>query len=183
MMMKKIAIHSKIVQWQTVGGYNDFYDWVFDKVTEMDKLKLNFTYDDNEYAVWAWKGDYINLGVGAEVGFYQWVSEINLPNGWGLDQWYPTSLRKMTLSLYKEEGYGEYTSYYHWYPDTEQWWITGFDPKHKEKIDVDELIQISSIDFSDEPEMLEALLNEYESEYSRDNLIFDEVNDLLWIVW
>ncbi len=100
-----------------------------------------------------------------------------------MEQWYPTSIREMTLSLYKEEGDGEYTSYYHWYPDTEQWWITGFDPKHKEKIDSDELIQISSVDFSDEPKMLEMLKNKYQNMEQGKSLIFDGENECLWIIW
>ncbi len=55
---------------QQVGGYNDFYDIVFGYATSMDKAKFQFTSGDREYMFWEWKGDYLNLGAGAELGIY-----------------------------------------------------------------------------------------------------------------
>lgn len=31
---------------------------------------FDFSYNGENYAVWAWKGDYLNLGAGAELGIY-----------------------------------------------------------------------------------------------------------------
>lgn len=56
---------------QLLGGYSDFYDWVLDVVTDalFDKFEFEGP-DGNSYALWVWKGDYLNLGAGAEIGFY-----------------------------------------------------------------------------------------------------------------
>lgn len=54
------------------SGYNDFYDTVFHYATSMNKAKFQFSDDDgNDYNLWAWKGDYLNLGAGAEMGIYK----------------------------------------------------------------------------------------------------------------
>ena len=44
------------------AGYNNFYDSVFHYATDMNKAKFKFSDDDgNDYILWAWKGDYLNL--------------------------------------------------------------------------------------------------------------------------
>ena len=63
---------------QKLGGYNDFYDFVFDSATNISKpLKYKFSDKTDykfkmkrEYVIWAWKADYLNLGAGCEMGFY-----------------------------------------------------------------------------------------------------------------
>jgi len=37
----------------------------------MNREKFPFTYGDERLMLWAWKGDYINLGAGAELGIYR----------------------------------------------------------------------------------------------------------------
>jgi len=46
------------------------YDVVFDYATDMKSAKFDFTANDREFILWAWKGDYLNLGAGAELGIY-----------------------------------------------------------------------------------------------------------------
>ena len=41
---------------------------MFDHATSIDKAKFDFTMNGTEYIIWAWKGDYLNLGAGAEIG-------------------------------------------------------------------------------------------------------------------
>ena len=36
----------------------------------MSAVSFPFTHNGMEYIIWAWKGDYINLGAGAELGIY-----------------------------------------------------------------------------------------------------------------
>lgn len=37
----------------------------------MEKAKFEFSSGERDYIFWAWKGDYLNLGAGAELGIYQ----------------------------------------------------------------------------------------------------------------
>ena len=75
---KTSIFHARDICIQKLGGYNNFYDFVFDSATNISKpLKYKFTdrkdYKFNmkrKYVIWAWKGDYLNLGAGCEVGFY-----------------------------------------------------------------------------------------------------------------
>ena len=74
----KSIFHARDICIQKLGGYNNFYDFVFDSATNISKpLKYKFTdrkdYKFNmkrKYVIWPWKGDYLNLGAGCEVGFY-----------------------------------------------------------------------------------------------------------------
>ena len=63
---------------QQYAGYNDFYDFMFNLGTQMEKQKFPFRYDGQDYILWAWKGDYLNLGAGAEMGIYYGGEPIGL---------------------------------------------------------------------------------------------------------
>ena len=90
----------------------------------------------------------------------------------------------MTLSLYQKYGKSAYSSYYHWLPDMEQWWITGFVPNiYDYGVTAEELLQIASVDFSKQPELLGDLKSKYEHEWQADYLIFDEKDNTLWLIW
>jgi len=52
-------------------GYNDLYDYGFDLATDMRVMKFPFECGGDDYVLWAWKGDYLNLGAGAEMGIYK----------------------------------------------------------------------------------------------------------------
>ena len=200
---KKIALHSDTTQWQSIGGYNDFYDEVFNIATSMKRIKLTYKYNDQDYVVWVWKGNYMNLGAGAEVGFY---TQNNSLKNKGIEQWDVDGTLPMTLSLYKQTKSGIiYDTYFNWYPDEDQWWITGFVPdpfneylfqynfiksiletkleSHADYIKADELLQIASVDFSNEPGMLSAIKASWQNKKESQNLIFDERSNILWIVF
>ncbi len=53
-------------------GYCDLYDEVFNYATTMDREKFEFTSGGKIYIFWTWKGYYLNLGAGAEMGFYEY---------------------------------------------------------------------------------------------------------------
>jgi len=65
-----VAYHSKPNTWQRKFGYNIFYDEIFDIGSEMNVDFIPFSTDDEDYVLWMWKGDYWNLGSGAEIGLY-----------------------------------------------------------------------------------------------------------------
>lgn len=73
-----------------------------------------------------WKGDYLNLNSGAEIGLY------SSPVGSG-DKIHYAKIKAvdMNLSLYKYDTYSIQTIV-NWYPDDPQWWITGFSGARKE---------------------------------------------------
>ena len=181
---KQLALHSDpVYQWQQIGGYNDFYDFVFNIATSMDRTKLNFTLEDGQsHAVWAWKGNYMNVGPGAEIGFY--TKDNNLTD-LGIELWWVTDVFPITLSLYRKTDSG-YSNYCNWQPADEQWRITTSAPPWDSDITKDQLLMVGSVDFSgsEREKTMYSALKESDSarEYSK-RLIFDDEGDTLWIMW
>lgn len=100
---------------QQYAGYNDFYDFMFNLGTQIEKQKFPFRYDGQDYILWAWKGDYLNLGAGAEMGIYyggepHWLVDTNLT---------------LNMALFVEYNHRMIISFT---PKEKYWWITGFNP-------------------------------------------------------
>ncbi|OUM63571.1 hypothetical protein PIROE2DRAFT_9852 [Piromyces sp. E2] len=116
--------HADVNCWQQKFGYNNLYDFAFSMGTSMDKRKVMFHHGNQNYILWAWKGDYVNLGAGAELGIYyggkdedssHWLVDTNL-------------VLPMTLTLtHRTKG----MVIDNWKDTT--WWITGFNPNSKFK--------------------------------------------------
>lgn len=121
--------HSRPEAWQQIGGYNDFYDVVFDYATSMEKAKFEFSSEKRDYIFWAWKGDYLNLGAGAELGIYSnksgLMGQADVTSPFSAHWLVDTSLAMpMTMSLnYNGEEIANYSE--------EQWWITSFNPAYQ----------------------------------------------------
>ena len=64
------ANQSWVFQWQRITGFNDVYDWFFKVGASCEKAKFKFKHGPLWYTLWCWKGNYWNLGVGAEIGLY-----------------------------------------------------------------------------------------------------------------
>ena len=77
-----------------------------------------FTYNGQNYILWAWKGNYLNLGAGAELGFYYGGEDEN--SIWQIDK---SLAMPMTLTLI-HKNYGTIVN--NWKSTT--WWITAFNP-------------------------------------------------------
>lgn len=152
--------------WQQYLGYCDLYDWAFDVGTKMKSNKYSVTLENGEsYCIWMWKGDYLNLGAGAETGIYK-----------GGEPFWTVSVEDalpMTLALYDKEG--NVIMCYN--PSDPQWWITGFEPM-VQKAKADELVVIGSIDFSTNPELWKAYKEKYAG--NQETLCFDEENLILY---
>ena len=144
---------------QFVGliGANDGYDNVFDSAIRasgntMDKKKsVEFEVDfdgdgetDKTYMFWSWKGDYMNLGAGAETGIYEYYSDTH---------WLTATDKAtdMELTLYhngeKLYSYSPYGDENLWNKGA-QWWITGFDAR-TQNVKAEDLEAITIIDFSE----------------------------------
>ena len=104
--------------WQQYAGYNVFYDFAFGLGTSMVSVNFSFSYDGCGYTIWAWKGDYINLGAGAELGIYCGDSGHRTVD---------TSLA-MWMCLYVSYNNELIINRS---PTESQWWITGFNPEYQ----------------------------------------------------
>ncbi|OUM63570.1 hypothetical protein PIROE2DRAFT_9851 [Piromyces sp. E2] len=117
--------HADFNCWQKHFGYNKFFDFMFDLGTSMDYNNEGmFKYDGKNYILWAWKGDYINLGAGAELGIYKGGK--NRKDHWDAA---PDKAMPMTLTLtHKTKG----TIVNKWNNNgAPTWWITAFNPKYR----------------------------------------------------
>lgn len=99
-----------------------------------------------EQVLWAWKGDYINLGAGAELGIYYG----------GGPHWFVDKglAQNMELCLmYKNERI------IYWTPNDPQWWITGFHPAYQ-NVKAGDLRAVFTVFFNDKA-MYDALRSQY----------------------
>lgn len=146
---------------------------------------------DTELIIWGWRGDYLNLGAGAEVGLYFRPSTISAITG--LTDHYFTEIEltvPMTLYLYNHEDNNTFSHILSWEPIEEQWWITGFNPQTIGQACVEKQVMICSIDFSefgmenDENSVYKAIkLQIGEDETKEKFVFFDDKNEQMWIIW
>lgn len=134
--------HANFDCWQQYFGYIDLYDTVFSAATEMDKMKCPFDVNNDgvdDHILWGWKGDYLNLGAGAELGIYsRWKYDDSI---WTVDK---NLAMKMTLRLdYKSKTIID------WQPEQKQWWITGFNSNYQ-NAKRDDLVATFQVTFKDE---------------------------------
>jgi hypothetical protein len=120
------------------SGYNDFYDTVFHYATSMAKEKFEFNSDGEDYILWAWKGDYLNLGAGAEMGIYTRMEVL----GAQTDHWLVDQSLAMPMTLALDYNGKQIISYDPKKVDpqifdplrksTDKWWVTGFNPDYQD---------------------------------------------------
>ncbi len=132
--------HANFDAWQQYFGYTDLYDVVFNAATSMRSAKFEFDINNdsiNDYIIWVWKGDYLNLGAGAELGIYKRWSYSDVI--WIVDK---SLAMTMTMQLdYKQ------TNIINWQPTAKQWWITGFNYNYR-NINRDDLTARFSVTFN-----------------------------------
>jgi RHS repeat-associated protein len=140
--------HARQDCWQQFFGYNAFYDWAFDIGTSMLTKNFKFNYGNKEYIFWAWKGDYLNLGAGAELGIYSRLVIRGKSTGHWLAE---TKLAMpMTLTLkYKGRTIASYK------PKQKQWWITSFSP-YFQNVKASALQVVFTINFSSQKGLFNA---------------------------
>ena len=119
MNMKKDSngiYHAAFNCWQQIFGYNDLYDKVFDVATSMIPRKFPFESGGKDYIFWMWKGDYLNLGAGAEIGIYtggepHWRVDKSLAMNMSMS----LKLKGDTIATWSER----------------HWWLTSFNPLYQ----------------------------------------------------
>ena len=124
----KGVYHARFDCWQQCLGYTKLYDMGFDLFTDMRYNNEGmFTFNNQNYILWAWKGDYLNLGAGAELGFYYGGENVN--SIWKVNK---SLAMPMTLTLtHRING----TIVNNWKNTT--WWITAFNPNYKKVLAAD----------------------------------------------
>jgi hypothetical protein len=138
---KQYTYHARQDCWQQIGGYNNIYDEGFRLASDMERGKFPFTYKKKDYVFWVWKGDYLNLGAGAELGIY----ERKVVEGIKTPQWDVKRKHSMTMGLtLKSNKSGNTIFTYN--PDEDHWWITGFQP-YLQNIKAKDLKAIFTITF------------------------------------
>ena len=142
--------HASFDCWQSVFGYNDFYDFVFDIGTSMKASKNEFSCNGKKYIIWAWKGDYINLGAGAELGIYEQDTKIKIRK-WKVNK--KLAIPMKIQLFYKNKQIISYSS-------GREWWITGFNPKYL-NVKSNKLKTKITLDFSKNREMFNAISKRY----------------------
>ena len=144
--------HTRQDALQLKAGYNNIYDTVFDIGTHMKKDNFPFKTDDGqEYILWIWKGDYLNLGAGAELGIYKRADT-------KFEHWVVDRSLEMPMEL-SLRYYNNRLFYYN--PNETQWWITGFDPMCQ-NVKVDHLTAIYTVDFSNQRKLYDGFKNRSE---------------------
>lgn len=161
--------HAKQDCWQKPFGYNDFYDYMFKGLTSApDKPpKYEFSVNGTSYTLWLWKGDYYNLGAGAESGIYR-------GDGFHKEAADDTNLY-MKLNLYDKDG----NVIFVYDPGQSNWWTTGFNPDVQDA-NQEDLIAYGSIDFSVNPEMWDAFYAKYSEQVG---WCFDEERQVAYYAW
>lgn len=153
--------------WQQLGGYNIGYDFVFDIFCNMEAKNYSFnTTSGEEYTIWVWKGDYLNLGAGGECGIYY---------GKGWQKWAAVD-DQLPMTLTVDYGDGISST---WTDET--WWITSFNP-YKQGIDEEDLTVTVTIDFSEASEEIwQGFYNSYYD--SEDGFVIEKGSKTVTYEW
>ncbi len=118
--------------WQKNFGFARVYDYVAPYVgMEYDYIRVFFTYDDEDFLVQLWKGQYGVL-YGGEIGIYNRDADGQSSNPFTFynaasTKYWPT----MDMSVYHQEKEGDKPNQYKLLfkrPVDKYWWCTGFVP-------------------------------------------------------
>ena len=137
--------------WQDTFGYARIYDLAAPYVVlEYDYTRVFFNYEDRDFMIQLWKGQYGYVFYGAEIGIYTKDVSDKEPGyltfyGKAEEEYWPT----MEMTLYHEtidgEWVREFTREYDKY-----WWCTGFKVGHLRDVEpADELRMVTKITFKD----------------------------------
>ncbi len=118
--------HSLPETWQKNYGYTKLYDDVFGVGSNMDDMQSDVSVDGKTYVLWLWKGDYWNLGTGAEIGLYTTAKESTSSNPADANAHFDAVdfNLPMQLSLFQYPGTQNRRTYFNWKPSAPQWWVS-----------------------------------------------------------
>ena len=116
--------------WQANAGYNEIYDNMAAFVMmNIDQVRIRFTYENKDWMIQLWKGQYGNLLIGAEIGVYtapsgSYTGQVGAVNHYDCadkEDWL-----KMDMTCYwRENNQGSFKKAFEREYDY-YWWATGF---------------------------------------------------------
>lgn len=137
--------------WQDTFGYARIYDLAAPYVVlEYDYTRVFFEYDNKDFMVQLWKGQYGYVFYGAEIGIYSKKLSDKEPGmltffGKADEEYWP----EMEMTLYHQKLNGEWEREFTRDKDY-YWWCTGFKLGHLRDVEpADELRMVASIKFKD----------------------------------
>lgn len=91
----------------------------------------------------------------------------------------------MPMQLYLYECNGQdIDNVFSWNPNDKQWWITGWNPKYVNKVDVKKTVSVGCVDFVGHEDMYNALkANISNQKKIKDYMIFDDRSVKAWLCW
>lgn len=137
--------------WQYNFGYGKLYDFVAPYVLlEYDYVRVFFTYEDKDWMIQIWKGQYGLIFYGGEIGIYNKPHTGEEDTFWTFYKCPPEEdWVKMEMTLYHKELNGTYTREFT-RPYDDYWWCTGFKDGHlRIEEPADELRMYSRITLKD----------------------------------
>lgn len=135
-------------------GYNNLYDKVFDTGTSMEAVRFDFSSDGKDYTLWGWKGDYLNLGAGCELGIYEKASGIAGSLGHFKVNKDLAMDMQATLTL-NGKNVGSFSG--------KHWWATSFNPNVQNAKAVDLKAQFS-VNFENNKQLYSDFKNKWEDD-------------------
>lgn len=139
--------------WQYNFGFGKIYDFVSPYILlEYDYIRIFFTYENKDWMIQMWKGQYGMVFFGGEIGVY---NRTHKEEGYGEWAMYACAAEEdwlaMEMTLYwQEEINGEYVRQFTREYD-KYWWCTGFKNGHiRVEEPADELRLEARITFKDE---------------------------------
>lgn len=172
------VLHAQVVTWQKKYGYNNAYDLAFVIGTKgnVRREKFVFSCNEKEYVIWTWRGDYLNIGSGAEIGIYE---QTNVYGIWrAIDYEMP-----MTLNLYNYYSHSSIENIFCWNPKDKQWWITGFNPDMLNP-NVENMVLLGSINMNNDRALYNGLKTAVQdNRYLSNFMIFDDASRTVWLIW
>lgn len=138
--------------WQYNFGFGKIYDFVSPYILlEYDYVRIFFTYEDKDWMLQMWKGQYGMIFYGGEIGIYNREHSEDGVNDWTMyncpaeEDWL-----MMEMTLYHQKTNGEYVREFSREYD-KYWWCTGFKNGHlREQEPADELRMTGRITLKDE---------------------------------
>lgn len=138
--------------WQYNFGFGKIYDIASPYILlEYDYIRVFFTYENKDWMLQMWKGQYGLIFYGGEIGVYNREHSEDGVNDWTMyncpaeEDWL-----MMEMSLYHQDLQGNYVREFTREYD-KYWWCTGFKNGHlREQEPADELRMVGRITFKDE---------------------------------
>ena len=177
---------------QGLAGYVKTYDSIFHKFTSSDHDKIKIGKD---YTIWTWKGDYLNLGAGGEIGIYKGTGDLVKTT---MSDHLGVSMSMEVLAEYKNSKDWSYTlnpseaktiqvekSLVNYSPKGESWWLTGWNPL-EQGYKYNDLTLKGTLDFSANDET-RRMYNDLKASYNeqkrsggiKGNMSFSDNNDYI----